>query len=138
MTRICKVLVVEDDEAVRAVLGDVFEEEGYGFTLVADGAAMREALDGDDYDIVVLDISLRGGESGFDLAQEAKRQGCGVILTSGDPAQFTRMRDSEWHTLAKPFQMRHLTALADQILQEIAVECVRRTRSDGSAFPARP
>ena len=45
-TRICNILVVEDDDSVRALLGDVLDHAGYEFTLARDGAEMRAALDG--------------------------------------------------------------------------------------------
>jgi len=137
MTRICKVLIVEDDDNVRALLGDLFEDEGYHFTLVRDGAEMEQALDGDDYDVSIIDVSLAGGESGFTLAQTARDRGCGVILTSGDPRHFERLQDGEWRSIAKPFRVQQLIALVDRVLKETAAQCVRRTRSDGTAFPAR-
>ncbi len=64
MSRICRVLVVEDDRYVRELLANVFAEEGYHFTLVADGGAMRQALADDpaDPDIVVIDVDLAGRE----------------------------------------------------------------------------
>jgi len=37
----------------------------------------------------------------------------------------------------KPFRVRALTTLADKVLTEIAAQCVRRKRSDGSFFADR-
>jgi hypothetical protein len=39
--------------------------------------------------------------------------------------------------LGIPRRVRELTTLADKILTEITAQCIRRKRSDGSAFPAR-
>jgi DNA-binding response OmpR family regulator len=63
MARICKVLIVENDRHVRDLLGDMFEDEGYLFSTVETGAAMREALDNDDYDIVIIDVTQPGHEA---------------------------------------------------------------------------
>jgi DNA-binding response OmpR family regulator len=136
MTRICKILVVEDDDAVRLLLGEVLQQEGYEFALVRSGAEMRLSLDAGEYDIVIIDISLRGGEDGVALAEVARERGCGVILTTGDPAQMTRARASQWRSLMKPFRIRPLLALVDSILQETEAQCERRTGTDGPRFPA--
>jgi len=42
MARICKVLIVENDDDVRDLLGDIFNDEGFRFSMVKAGAEMRE------------------------------------------------------------------------------------------------
>ncbi|HEX2150925.1 MAG TPA: response regulator, partial [Stellaceae bacterium] len=91
MDRICNILVVEDDDSVRALLGDVLDNAGYEFTLARDGTEMRAALDADLFDIAIIDISLRGGEDGFTLGEVASGKGCSVILTTGDPDRRVRL-----------------------------------------------
>ena len=44
MARICKVLIVENDDDVRDLLGDIFHDEGFRFAMVKTGAEMRDAL----------------------------------------------------------------------------------------------
>jgi DNA-binding response OmpR family regulator len=130
MTRICKILVVEDDDAVRSLLGEVFDQEGYEFSLVRDGTEMRAALDADDFDIAVIDISLRG-EDGFALAGLASEHGCGVILTTGDPDRMSHARGSEWRSLMKPFRILPLLAMVEAVLREARAQCERRTGTTG-------
>jgi two-component system OmpR family response regulator len=137
MPRICKVLVVEDDDGVRALLGDIFANEGYRFALVASGAEMQEALDDDDYDIVIIDVLLRSTDDGFALAEAAHEQGCGVILTTGDHRHSDRLAGGDFPYLMKPFKVQEMIALVDQVLQGIGARCVRRKRRDGSQFAAR-
>jgi DNA-binding NtrC family response regulator len=137
MSRICKVLVIEDDDGVRSLLGDVFHDEGYEFTLVGSGTEMRDALDEDDYDVVIIDVSLRGSESGLVLADEARERGCGVIVMTGDPRQMAQVSASSWRSIVKPFHIEAMIALVDLVLQETEAKCMRRTRRDGTAFPAR-
>jgi len=128
MTRICKVLVVEDDDAVRALLGDVLEFQGYDFTLTRSGAEMRAALTIEDFDVAIIDISLHGGEDGFALAEVALERDCGVILTTGDPQQRARLEASGRRHLLKPFRVQDLTALVDAVLKDTAALCVPRRR----------
>jgi two-component system, OmpR family, response regulator len=137
MPRICKVLIVENDNDVRNLLGDMFDREGYHFAQVKTGAEMRQALDEDDYDIAVIDITLPGSEDGFALAQIARDQGCGVILITGDHRHRERLQGGSQHYLVKPFRTLQLLEMADKVLAESAAQCVRRKRGDGSFFPAR-
>jgi len=137
MARICKVLIVENDDNVRDLLADVVEDEGYLFASVKSGREMGAALDEDDYDIVIVDVTQPPPEDGFALARVAREQGCGVILITGDHHHIERLQASGEHFLLKPFKVRHLTALADKVLAEIAAQCVRRKRSDGSFFASR-
>ena len=137
MTRICKVLIVENDSFVRNLLADVFDHAGYHFSTVESGADMRSALDTDDYDIVVIDVTQPGAENGFGLAQLAREQGCGAILVTGDHRHLGRLVESGNQYLLKPFRIQELVDLAEKILIETAAQCIRRTRSDGSCFPAR-
>jgi two-component system OmpR family response regulator len=136
MTRICNILVVEDDDSVRALLGDVLDHAGYEFTLARDGTEMRAALDAEVFDIAIIDISLRGGEDGFTLGGVASEKGCGVILTTGDPERRVRLEASSRRYLMKPFRMKQLTDLIDEILHDDAALCMRRPPT-GSVLPAQ-
>ncbi len=137
MARICKVLIVENDDYVRELLGEAFAEEGFLFTMVESGAAMQDALDEDDYDIVVIDLTQPGGHDGLALGEIAREQGCGVILTTGDHRHAGRLEQSGRHYLLKPFKVRDLMTVVDQIMTLASMECMRRKRSDGSSFAAR-
>ena len=126
MDRICNILVVEDDDSVRALLGDVLDHAGYEFMLARDGAEMRAALDTDVFDVAIIDIALRGSEDGFALGEVASGKGCSVILTTGDPDRRVRLEASGRRYLMKPFRMKQLTDLVDEILRDDAALCVRR------------
>jgi two-component system OmpR family response regulator len=135
MARICNILVVEDDDSVRALLGDVLDHAGYEFALARDGSEMRAALDADVFDVAIIDISLRGGEDGFTLGAVASEKGCSVILTTGDPDRRVRLEASGRRYLMKPFRMKEFTDLVNEILSDGAALCVRRPPTD-SALPA--
>lgn len=137
MARVCKVLIVENDDYVRELLRDAFDDEGFLFTAVENGAEMEEALDRDDYDIAVIDLTQPGDRDGLALADIAHAQGCGVILTTGDHRHSERLEQSGRHYLLKPFRIRELMTTVDQILTIASMECVRRKRRDDSYFPAR-
>ena len=137
MTRICKVLIVENDDGVRDTLANIVADEGYLLVTLKTGREMSSALDDDDYDIVVIDVSQPAPEDGFDLARVARERGCGVILVTGDHRHRDRLQESGEHYLLKPFRVRQFTTLADAVLMEIATQCIRRKRGDGSFFADR-
>ena len=138
MARICKVLIVENDDGVRDLLGDIFEDDGFRFSMVNTGAEMCRALEDDDYDVAVIDLTRPRHEDGFTLAQMARAAGCGAILVTSDHRNLERLQASGQHFLLKPFKVQELIDIVGKILAETAARCVRRKRSDGSEFPARP
>ncbi len=66
-----RILVVEDDRAVRKVLKRLFESEGYTVELTTDGVAGLAAFRTAQPSIVVLDLRLPG-MSGRDVCREIK------------------------------------------------------------------
>jgi two-component system phosphate regulon response regulator OmpR len=131
------VLIVENDDGVRDTLAHVVADDGYLLATLKTGREMSSALDGEDYDIVIIDVTQPGPEDGYDLARVARERGCGVILVTGDHRHLGNLRESGEHFLLKPFRVRALTTLAEKILTEIAAQCIRRKRSDGSFFADR-
>jgi DNA-binding NtrC family response regulator len=103
MKKICKVLIVENEEGIRELLSDIFSAEGYHFSMAATAAEMRTALASDaTIDIAIIDIHLRGGFDGMVLAQEATAQGLPVILASGDHARLDEIEKSGHRHIMKP------------------------------------
>jgi two-component system, OmpR family, response regulator len=127
MSRICSVLVVENHEAVRRLLGEALESDGYQLTLAANGAAMRAALAQGRHDIAIIDVSVRG-EDGFELAEEAARNGLSVILTTADRAKFDAVESSGRPHVLKPYQMPRLLDLVRHAMAATGSKCVRRRR----------
>jgi CheY-like chemotaxis protein len=53
-----KILVVDDEENIRVLFKEEFEEMGYAVTLVADGIEALKALDASRFDLVTLDMRM--------------------------------------------------------------------------------
>jgi putative two-component system response regulator len=66
------VLVVDDEEDVRVVLGRLLNREGYGVALAADGAAALDAVVGQPPDVVLLDVRMPGDLDGFDVCRRLR------------------------------------------------------------------
>jgi DNA-binding response OmpR family regulator len=53
-----KILVVDDEENIRQLYKEEFEEMGYEVTTVADGIQALAALDTKKYDLITLDMRM--------------------------------------------------------------------------------
>lgn len=65
------ILLIEDDETIRAALKRVLESEGYRVLAAADGTQLSEVLDGSAVDLIMLDVGLPW-INGFELAEMMK------------------------------------------------------------------
>jgi DNA-binding NtrC family response regulator len=61
-----RILIIDDEPMIRESLEVLLTMEGFAVTLAVDGATGLEALSRDEYDLLLLDLSLPG-ESGIDL-----------------------------------------------------------------------
>jgi DNA-binding response OmpR family regulator len=134
MAKICKVLVVEDHDGIRAVLGDALKTEGYDFTLIDSRGDVGGALDQGGHDVVVIDLPLARGDA-FMLAEAARADGIGVVLTTGDQRLLGDVERSGHRHIRKPFMLDGLLALITAVLREREIRCVRRR--DREAAPRR-
>jgi CheY-like chemotaxis protein len=117
-----RVLVVDDDAAVRDLMRQMLEKMGYDVLVAANGV---EAIDryqqhADGIILILMDLSmpLMGGTQAF---QELKRMGCTapVILTSGySEEQLRQEYDGTGFSgfLQKPFRRRALVAMLARAL----------------------
>ncbi len=110
-----KLLLVEDDDAVRATLCEALELEGYTADCVGSCADAETALSREPYALLVTDVRLPDG-SGHDLACKAMAMGANVILLSGHPDEVRGMAPGRIAGVAKPFRLDDLMqAIARQI-----------------------
>jgi DNA-binding NtrC family response regulator len=112
------VLLIEDDEAMRALLRDVLERAGHRVIERPDGAGVMALAEGERFDAVVLDKEMPGPD-GLDLLSflRARLPRVPVILVTafGGPAVAAEaVRRGACRYLEKPFRMDAvLDALAE-------------------------
>jgi CheY-like chemotaxis protein len=105
-----RILVVDDDAAVRDVLVDLLSEQGYAVFAVADGGPALDVLDRIAVDLVLLDIVLKtvhGFEVLARLWSEPVLARIPVLIVSGfgtslEPALRHKVRDVIQKPLAFP------------------------------------
>ena len=69
-----RILLVEDDEILGDGLREGLQMDGHTVDWLTDGSTAEGALDADDFDCVVLDLSLPG-RSGMELLRHWRRSG---------------------------------------------------------------
>lgn len=65
------ILVIDDDETMRAALKRIFENDGYRVITASDGTQLAGVLDDNPIELIILDIGLPW-INGFELAQMMK------------------------------------------------------------------
>ena len=102
-----KLLLVEDDDGVRATLCEAIALEGYAVDCVASCAAAPAALGRERYALLITDARLPDG-SGRELAGRAVAAGARAILLSGHPDELRGMPPGRIIGVAKPFRLNEL------------------------------
>jgi len=80
-----QVLVVDDEEDIRALISDILSDEGYGVTVAGDAAEARAARAAKRFDLILLDIWMPDTD-GITLLREWAEAGdlnCPVVVMSG-------------------------------------------------------
>lgn len=107
-----KVLVVDDDDAIRLVISEALSREGHEVMCAASVAEQARVLEDFDPDVLVTDVILPDG-NGLDVVPDilAKRPGLPVIVLSAQNTLATAVRATEqgaFEYLPKPFDLDEL------------------------------
>jgi len=123
-----RVLIIEDEYAMRRALEDTLRAEGYRVLAAADGAAGLERAVDEVPDLVLLDVMLPKLD-GFTLAAELRRRcvGCPILMLTakgsvGDRVQGLDSGADDY--LVKPFS-------TDELLARVRA-LIRRAKREGN------
>jgi two-component system, OmpR family, response regulator MprA len=117
-----KIMVVDDERAVRESLRRALELEGYEIELAEDGRQALERLDGDaDPDALILDV-LMPGPDGLEVCRRLRRSGSRVpvlMLTARDEVEnrVAGLDAGADDYVTKPFALEELLARLRALLR---------------------
>jgi two-component system response regulator RegX3 len=134
MQRKIRILIVEDEEAIRAGLRDVLIFHGYDVDCTADGNAGLDKALGGGFDLILLDIMLPGID-GFEICNRIRSQDRDqpiIMLTarSSDEDIIQGLSLGADDYVAKPFSVAQLVLRVQAVLRRsrIAVELDHQLR----------
>ena len=115
------VLVVEDDDTLRDLLGEVLRGWGYQAVVVPSGSRAVELLETQLFEVAILDIHLPEMD-GVELLRHLKRHdpSIEVLMMTGDPTVATAVETLKlgaYDYLTKPLVLEELRHLLDHILE---------------------
>jgi two-component system response regulator (stage 0 sporulation protein F) len=115
-----RVLIVDDDAEMRALLADVLQNEGYEVGEAKDGAEAVLALRAKRFDVLLMDKNMPG-PSGLDLLPGFRRvcpQSPIIMMTAfGDvPSYMEAMEKGAVEFLFKPFRMEELKTAIEKVI----------------------
>jgi two-component system nitrogen regulation response regulator GlnG len=118
------VLVVDDEDDIRRVIGDALGDAGCRVLGAADAESALATLDQGGIDVAFIDINL-GRESGFDILDSVRQRGIAtdVVVITGKASVANAIeatRRGAYDYVTKPFDLDRLVALTQRILDSRA------------------
>jgi CheY-like chemotaxis protein len=117
-----RILVVDDEDVMRELIGSMLETEGYSVTTAAGGAQALEAIRSSRPDLVLLDLNMPG-VSGWDVIKRLvdDPQPPPVVAMSGmrvdEPPELRRIGKCVHGYLPKPFGITELVRTCNRVLE---------------------
>ncbi|MEO0714614.1 MAG: response regulator [Pseudomonadota bacterium] len=119
------ILVVDDDDRIRALLKRFLVSEGYAVTAAADALAARRVMQSIEFDLAILDVMMPG-EDGFSLLSAIREENETPVMLltarglSEDRIEGLKRGADDY--LAKPFEPEELALRVGAILRRTVKE----------------
>jgi len=126
-----RILIVDDDEGIRSLIGEFLAKHGYDTATAADPLEMRAMLAAESFDLIVLDVMMPR-EDGLTALRQLGADAPPVIMLSAVGSDVDRIVGLEMGAddyLAKPCNPRELLA---------RIRTVLRRRAAMAPAPAAP
>ena len=124
MATALRILVVDDEADLRTLLERSFAREGHEVVSVPDGHQALEHATQDGFDIVLLDVALGPGPSGYDVARElrAQRNVVPIIMLTALDSEADAVQGLEAGAddyVTKPFGLAELRSRIRAVLRRV-------------------
>lgn len=141
------ILIADDDDAVRTMLQDLLESEGYNVTEVRNGTeVLTRMAGGEEYGLLLMDVRMPGLD-GLEVLERLHKNGneIGVIMITANATSSAAIRATQmgaYDYLVKPFEVNEVLLtvqrffehqdLASQVKQLASKQTDPRDRMVGS------
>jgi two-component system response regulator PilR (NtrC family) len=120
--RSLRVMIVDDEEVLRDVLEVVLRREGFDVVLAASGEEALNLLDGEEVDLIILDVMLPG-ISGIDTLRAIRISNPTlpvVVITafSSIDGAIEAMKFGAFHYIPKPFKNEEVVLTVNKALEQ--------------------
>jgi PAS domain S-box-containing protein len=117
-----RLLIVDDEEAIRETLGDIFQEKGFDVTLAGTGQIAIEKARSTFFNIALIDIKLPDID-GMDLLKELKTitpRCAGIIITGNASLQnaIDALKDGADGYFVKPLKIDEVLYKINEFLEK--------------------
>jgi DNA-binding response OmpR family regulator len=120
-----KILIVDDDADLLALVAFALTQAGYAVVKAADAPEAVQVFESESPDLAILDINLPGG-SGFDVCREIRKRSRAPVMmltVRGEEADLVKALDiGADDYLTKPFSPRTLLARIKALLRRAGME----------------
>jgi two-component system response regulator RegX3 len=124
-----RVLLVDDEPAIRDAVGYALRQEGFDVSVQADGESGLEAARDGDFDLVILDLMLPG-TPGTEVCRRLRDESAvPIVMLTAKNAEVDRVLGLEIGAddyVAKPFSMAELLGRVRAILRRRELDRIGR------------
>jgi DNA-binding NtrC family response regulator len=122
-----RILVVEDEHAIRLALKGLLRREGFDVHLAENGEVAIEKLQAEVFDLVITDLALGRGASGMDVLRAAKqeRPEIGIVMITAHGSEkiaVEAMKAGADDYVPKPFDNDELRVVVARSLERHRLE----------------
>ncbi len=119
-----RLLLVEDEPGVALIIDDLLTAQGYAVESAADGKTGLRLATENAFDLLILDVMLPGGVSGFEICRAVRERGFdggNLLLTARGqlPRRVEGLRLGADDYLIKPFDSDELLARIAALLRRV-------------------
>ncbi len=103
-----RVLVVDDDDAVRSVTCEMLRRGSYEVTSVNSGQAALDALKDGSFELILLDVGMPGmsGVEAYEIIRADLPEQKVLFMTGYAEDDITDLENPNTYILAKPFSLK--------------------------------
>ncbi|GIV98287.1 MAG: acetoacetate metabolism regulatory protein AtoC [Herpetosiphonaceae bacterium] len=120
-----RILVADDDEGISTLLHDLLTEEGYTVEVAHSGGEVFNRLQGNNFDLLLLDVRMPGSD-GLAILEQLRKAGddIPVIMITAHGTSSTAIRAMQigaYDYLLKPFEVEEVVLLVQRVFEHQAL-----------------